>query len=469
MFTNKFWRPVLLVIFLSGCASIKSQLGFKEIQDLTKERTGREIYWNQGTQADKQAEDKIQNLLSKELTAAEAVQIALLNNRNLQASYEQLNIAQADLVESGLLSNPVFDTELRFHKGGGLSIEAAVVQNFIDLVFLSLRKKVATAAFEASKLRVLKEVVDLASNVERQFYNYYTSGEKLRLAKDILTASEASYLISKRLREAGNIREIDLANERTFFEEAKIELRKAKANVIKSRETLNGMMGISGNDVNWVLQTTLPIPILEPSKEADLEVLALKRSLDLGIIKWEINEAASSLGIAEPFGVLTEVEGGASAEREAESGEWGVGPAFSFPIPIFNQGQPDILRASSILKSKKESYEGASINLRAQVRSEIESLNALKDEVNYYKNDLIPLKKKIVKESQLQYNAMQIGASNLIQARKDEIEAANKYLTAQRNFWSANANINQLLSGSMSTPEIESDVSFNSNSKGEGH
>ena len=94
-------------------------------------------------------------LLEQELTAQAAVQIALLNNRNLQAEYERLGVAQADLVEAGLLENPVFSLSLYWGHAGSIT-EASVVQDFVSVVSLSARKKVSEAAAQ----RVTLEVVE---------------------------------------------------------------------------------------------------------------------------------------------------------------------------------------------------------------------------------------------------------------------------------------------------------------------
>ncbi len=74
------------------------------------------------------------------------------NNRDLQATYASLGVAQADLVEAGLLENPVFS--LTFTPGmRGTIPEASIVQDFVGVLSLSARKKVGEAAAERVTLR----------------------------------------------------------------------------------------------------------------------------------------------------------------------------------------------------------------------------------------------------------------------------------------------------------------------------
>ena len=54
---------------------------------------------------------------------------------------------------------------------------------------------------------------------------------------------------------------------------------------------------------------------------------------------------------------------------------------------------------------------------------------------------------RIVQESQLHYNAMQIGAFDLLRAREQQIESGVAYIEALRDYALAAADIAQLLSG----------------------
>src|SRR5207237_9882296 len=97
-------RKLLLLsgtVALFGCAHVDPNPAFRELANTVHLRTGKRVQWNRGTAEDAQAQAAVASLLSRPLTADSAVQIALLNNRNMQATYEELGIAQADLVGAG--------------------------------------------------------------------------------------------------------------------------------------------------------------------------------------------------------------------------------------------------------------------------------------------------------------------------------------------------------------------------------
>ncbi len=155
---------------LTGCSSVPKDAGFGSVRATVADRTGMEIRWNQASKADRDVERSVADLLSRPLTPDSAVQVALLNNQNLQATYEDLGIAQAELVEAGLLRNPILSADVRFPRYVALPFDISVTQSFVDLLSLPLRKKVAGAAFEAAKLRVTNAVLATAAQTESAFY-----------------------------------------------------------------------------------------------------------------------------------------------------------------------------------------------------------------------------------------------------------------------------------------------------------
>jgi outer membrane protein, heavy metal efflux system len=186
---NAGWL-IVVVLFFSGCASIPLNAGFDEVKVTVRERSRTQIFWNNGTDLDGQATDKLGSLLKDKLTAEEAVQIALLNNRDLQAVYSDLGVAQADLVQAGLLSNPIFDGSVMFPVSGGgrADLEFGAATNFLSIFYIPLRKRVAAARFEEVKTRVAGSVLDFAGRVRTAFYTHQSDQQMLELPDDCSSA-----------------------------------------------------------------------------------------------------------------------------------------------------------------------------------------------------------------------------------------------------------------------------------------
>src|SRR5439155_24295492 len=183
---------------LAGCAHVDPNPAFRELANTVHLRTGKRVQWNRGSAEDAQAEAAVSSLLSRSLTAESAVQIALLNNHTLQATYEELGIAQADLVEAGLLRNPIFTFERRFP---GQALEMDLLKEFIDLLLLPLHKRIAAAQFEAAKLRVGHEILKTVAEVRAAFYEHQGDEQLVDLRKTVAEATERSAETALRMQQ----------------------------------------------------------------------------------------------------------------------------------------------------------------------------------------------------------------------------------------------------------------------------
>ena len=82
------------VLLLGGCATFSKDGGFEAVQTIAKERLGRDAKWLRSVTDEDSARAHVKSLLSRPLSADDAVQLALLNNRGLQAAYAELGIAE---------------------------------------------------------------------------------------------------------------------------------------------------------------------------------------------------------------------------------------------------------------------------------------------------------------------------------------------------------------------------------------
>jgi len=441
---------LLGLLFLSGCTSMAINAGFDDVRTAVAQRNQVQISWNNGTELDKEAAEKLDSLLKRKLTADEAVQIALLNNRELQAVYSDLGVAQSDLVQAGLLSNPIFDVTVKFPTSGGRpDLELGGAMNFLNIFYIPLRKRVAAARFEETKTRLSGAVLDFAGRVRGAFYSYEADEQMLELRRTVVQALAASFEVARRLHDAGNLSDLDFARERAQLEAGKLALRSAEISVRQSREELNILMGLWGEQTQWQSAERLPDISEPPLQTKDIERLALERSLDLAGARQRIVAEGEQLGLTRWTALLPEFSAGPSAERN--DGEWEAGPKLDFAIPLFDQGQAKVGRTAAELRRFQQEYYGLAVRIRAQARAARDRLEGAGDRANYYRDILLPLHERIVNEAQLQYNAMQLGPLQLLRAREQQIETAVSYIGALRDYWLARADIGQLLSGRLPT------------------
>ncbi len=445
--------PVIAVFMFgllsTGCASVPPKGGFDHVEQNVQQRIGQRVHWNQGGPEDQAVADAVTSMLQRPLTADDAVQVALLNNRRLQATYEDLGVTQASLVQAGLLSNPRFSASYlpALSSGPGESISLELAQDFVDLFFVGTRKNIAASEFEASKARVAAAVLDIAGQTRVAFLEYQAAEQFMEMRRIILDTAEASFDVSQKLFDAGNITRLALASDRANLSQAKLDLAQTQTTVLANRERLNRLMGLWGNDATaWRVAGKLPDPPAEAFNVQNVERRAIAQSLDLAQARSQVEVVAGRAGLTKWSSVLSEIEVGVEAERE-EGNAWQVGPSLSLEIPIFDQGQARNAAAAAELRRALQEYAAQAIELRSNARAARDRLVAAHERATYCREVLLPVRNEVLRESQLLYNAMQIGVIQLLNAKRDAIEAGSQYIEALRDYWIARANMELILAG----------------------
>ncbi len=452
-------RSLLAATLLAGCARIEPKDSFDGVRQAFAERSDLRVEWRGITAEDQAVDDAVQSMLASELTVDEAVQLALLNNRTLQATYEDLGIAQADVVQAGLLHNPVFDIAVRFptRSGEGTNIEMGVVQDFLDIFFIPARKKIAAAQFESTRLRVANQVIELASDVRQSFYMLQGSQQVLEMRQSVIAATDAAAETARRLRAAGNITALELAENEALAAQARLDLVSAEAQVQTDREKLARLMGISGTHPDWTIAMRLPDLPAHDAAADELESLALTQRLDVQSAKHNAMALARSAKLVDMTRYLEGSEIGVSAEREPE-GFWVVGPSVAVPIPLFDQGQASVAAARARLRQARQQYLATLNESRADVRTAATELRAARARVEHLREVVLPLRAQVLQQSQFEYNGMLIGIFQLLEAKSAQIEAGEEYIEALRDYWIARGELERAVGGRLPSSALATSV-----------
>lgn len=438
----------LLIVVITGCAQVPKEAGFGDVQKLVHQRMDYRLHWNQGSTADEQVARAIEELLKQELSVDAAVQIALLNNQNLQATYEDLGITQADVVEAGLLENPVFFGQARFpDKSPSMTnLEFEVTQNFLNILMLPARKKLAAMQFEEVKLRVADEVLKLAAEVRAAYYRAIGASQIEQMRQHIAEAGEASYEMARRMHTAGNTSDLNLASEQGHYEQARMDYAQSTTLVVEFREQLIRLMGLWGAQAELKLAYQLPdVPAREITID-HLESLAIKNRLDLASARQEVEVLAQALGITLDWRWIGKADVGVSTERDPD-GQWVTGPSLTLELPIFNQRQADIARLEAQLRQGQKRLAAQAVNIRSEVRALRSRLMMQRHLAEHYKKVIIPLQERIVHLTLQEYNYMLAGVFDLLIARQNELDTYQKYIETVRDYWITRAQIQRVVGG----------------------
>ena len=153
----------------SGCAGFSPDAGMGVVQAATAAELGKEVTKLDSQDKEAHAAARVKQLLAKPLTAASAVQIALLNNRGLQAAYNELGISEAQMVEASLPPAPRLGFA-RLVGSGGFEIERQIVQNVLALLTLPRRREIAEARFRQAQVRAVEATLRISAETSRAYY-----------------------------------------------------------------------------------------------------------------------------------------------------------------------------------------------------------------------------------------------------------------------------------------------------------
>ncbi len=465
------WRQRLAVVtlplFFGGCAHVQPGAGFTDVEQLLGARLDKQVRWYQGVDEDTEVDAALDRLLAGAVSADAAVQIALLNNRRLQATYEVLGITQAELVQAGLLENPVFlGSAIRPHGDGSPTVlDLSIAQNFLNILMRPARKRLAAAQFEQAKLQVGHAVLELVTAVELAYYERVGAHQVVAMRRLIVEAAGASLEMARRLREAGNASELAYANERNLFEAARIELARSEAALVEAREQLTQLMGLWGKRVAFEVPEKLPDIPAEELPLDGLEALAVQHRLDLAAAGREVEILAAALGISRNWRWIAVAEIGIDAERELD-GRWLYGPEVAIEIPVFDQRQAKLARLAAQLRQSEQRLAALAVEIRSEVRRHRDHLLMTRDLIVHYSSVVIPLRERIVELNQQEYNFMLRGVFELLLAKRDEYDAYQEYIEAVRDYWQTRAKLQRAvghaLTGGLPGPETEGGSGYTS-------
>ncbi len=447
-------KPALLAATLPlafvGCTSTNPKTAFDDVGQHIAGRTGQSIRWMRDDAERSEIEKTVDALLETNLTAQAAIAIALLNNRSLQADFEDIGVSQAELAQTSRLRNPQFEGfwRLPVHGSKVVNAEYALAQDFLDLLTLPARKKIAAQNLQATKLRIAHQVLRLAEEVQAGFYTAQAGQQLTNRLSIIAEVNEAAADIAKRQHDAGNITDLELQNQQAAFARSRLDLARAQAQLRADREKLNRLLGLWGAQTAWQVVSELPpLPEKELSFE-NVEALAISQRLDLAAARGEAVNMQTALKLKKNVRWLPGVSVGVNAEHDLDH-SWVIGPSLTLEVPVFDQGQPELARLAAEYRRAARKFEALAVNIRSEIREARDALIAARDAAEYYQRILLPQRQRILRATLLQYNAMQLSNYVLLAAKEREALTEREAIEALRDYWIARARVESAAGGSL--------------------
>jgi outer membrane protein TolC len=431
-------------LLLGGCASFSPDGGFDTVTNVTRERLGTETRIARNETDIAALAETIAPLLKPALSVDRAVQVALLNNRGLQATYQRLGLAEADLVQAGRLQNPRFGFK-RTHQGSDVLIDRSLTINLVNLLTAPLATRIESRRFEQTRLQVADAALSVAAETRRAYYDALGAVQQRTYAQQVSDAAEAGAELGVRMAKVGNWSTLDMARERSFHVDAVTQLALADREVLASREKLVRLLGLDRADA-----FTLPdrLPDL-PATAIDLkqvDQIALRERLDIQAGKLQLQATAASLNLTRSTRFVNALEIGGN--RKTASGQTPeTGYELSLEIPLFDWGTARVARAESTYMQGVHQLAETAIMAGSQARESYGNYRVSYQLARHYRDEVMPLRKRISDETMLRYNGMLVSVFELLADSREQASAAHDYIGALKHFWIADSDLQAALGG----------------------
>jgi len=438
-----------LILVLVGCASVNTGQEWKRFQGMAKERTDQELLWEKSEEEQAAILKEVDELLSDGLSRQEAVRIALLNNRSLQSSFEELGISKSDLVQAGLLSNPSLGAVIRFliSSGSGTNIDADLFFPISDLWHIPFRKKAAAARMEAAIVRVGQMVIETAAEAKHGYDSVYYLIEARRETQEILDRFMAIRDQVNIRRDFGYMSDLDVYLAQTMVAEAEMELARFEGELAIARSHLNRVLSLDPGQMGYELQKGVVEEHLKPPDLDEAIQYALDHRLDIRMARFKVDQVERTLEL-EKARILKHAALGVSYERDADGADV-LGPGFDIELPIFDQNQAQIAKARYRIRQARKNLQALEGKVREEVTTDLERIHFHQVQVHTFREKIIPFREKAIGYAERWVNAMQLNRLYLLEAQRGLLQSRRRYLEALMERQKARVNLELHLGGKL--------------------
>ncbi|PKM32575.1 MAG: RND transporter, partial [Gammaproteobacteria bacterium HGW-Gammaproteobacteria-12] len=371
---------------LAGCASFSQDGGFEPVQQASERQLDKQLLWARDEAGRGQIEARVAELLAEPLSLDAAVQLALLNNRGLQAFFDELGIGEAERVQAGRLPNPGFSYG-RLEKGSEVEYERGLHLNLARLIALPMTSRLEGRRFEQLQRQTSLAVFDLASETRKAWYQAVAA--------------------------VGNFSKLQQAEQQTFYAEAGIGLIHAEQARVRSREQLTRLLGLWGEQLDYRLPERLPTLPKSADQLPDVERLAMSQRQDIQAVRLDAERLAQNLGLTRTTRFINVLELGVVNNRSNEEPTQ-RGYEISVELPLFDWSGAKVARAEAQYRQALNRAAETAINARSQVREAYHAYRNAFELARHYRTEVLPLRQRIAEENLLRYNGMFISTFDLL-------------------------------------------------------
>lgn len=420
-----------------GCQTVDPGPDYDRAVEEIRRATGAASVFHPDAESER-VDTRVTELLESGLALTEAVELGLLNNPLLQASFHGVGMASADRAQAGLFTNPSLSAVLRFPTSGGATeIEGGLFASLLDIWQVPDRERVAEQALEQRILQLAHEAVLLAAEIRVAFIEAVSAQRSVEIAMENRSAASSLVELAEARLEAAAATAIGANLARLEHAATEIALRDAELASGEAARRLKALLGLRLDfDLNLHPLPEWTPRALPPVEE--LERIAAKHRLDIRAAEAALARAEGELERQRNL-VWRGLEVGVGAEKD---GDWSLGPGASLELPLFDQNQAQIAKALEDAHRREKILAATTIVAVQEVRSADARVRAAADALAIYRNEVLGRAEETLEQARSSY---QLGKTTILPV----IEAQRQVLDTRQNY------IRRLEQGAAALSDVE--------------
>ena len=490
---SRIW-PMVVAVGAAGCANPRPEAKINEAADLAEQQLGQRPAWTVpwDVAVPEWTSDGV-------LPRDEAVALALRNNRALRADLEMIGQADADLVQAGLMQNPVINFMAMFPDGGGRAMLRATgipLQPLQDLWLIPARRKVAAAALQDAVLRVASRAAETAAAAKTVYAKVQYAQRAIELMSENIELAEQSTRIIQTRQAAGQSTQVEVNMAHIRAQRLRSERLTMQTEYRAAQRELLLLIGLSGAPDRWSVEPIREMddPLRAAGDEEQLVELGTDQRLDVKAAEWALQSAEHRITLMRREG-LPELALGFSFERaaaaraprgptvparignaaaqavtnriygasepevpqiapwtpKAREVTWTLGPMIEMTLPIFDQNQAQVAKAMYEYNQKLAGYEARLQEVTRDVRDAWLRQEESREQIEFYRTSILPEVRRNMELAQQAFVAGQEPLTVFFQAQEDLIMTRLKMLEFLRDYLVSRVDLERAVGGRIDT------------------
>lgn len=355
--------------------------------------------------------------LTGRLSADDAVAIALWNSSALEANLAAVGIAQADLLDAGLLRNPNFQSLIPV---GAKPFEFLLNWPIEDLWQRKKRVLAARRNLDVVATGLVQNGLNLIRDVETAHADLWLAEKRTETLRESASVRGRIAVFTERRRDNGDASGLEVSLARADARSADELAKRAAGDIEVARARLNQLIGLRDSPRALSAQARAQWPVLAPvdelvqsafSSRPDLRAAELAVEAGSYRAKWQRSRI---LGMVIPMLSIKE-SGSPQAVR--------AGPGLTAEIPLFNRNQGQIARADAEVMQAAWRYAALRDQVEGEVREARARLEQARASLELLRTGIRPAVDQAIGQTEAAYRNGDASFLNVLETTRQKFDA----------------------------------------------